>query len=110
MAELMAQRIDPRVAEQAFTVGLVSALDLLLGTPLVEVLKSLALASDLEDALLGRRGVLGGIVSDVLAWEIGGRGSLHSGLGMISVAEAYLEALAWATEVCGTMETGTATL
>lgn len=104
MAELMALRLDPNVAEQAFTVGLVSALELLLGSPLKEVLGGLSLTADVEAALLEHSGLLGRIVSDVLAWEVGEHGQLSSGLGMLSVAEVYVEALAWATDVCGALE------
>jgi EAL and modified HD-GYP domain-containing signal transduction protein len=104
MAELMAEMIDRSLAEEAFTAGLVSALDLLLGTPLPNVLSALSLTTELEEAVLARQGVLGGIVGDVVAWEVGGYGSLRSGLGIVSVSEAYLEALAWSTEVCGALE------
>jgi EAL and modified HD-GYP domain-containing signal transduction protein len=104
MAELMAQKIDPKLSETAFTAGMVSALDLLLGVPLSEVLSSLSLTSELEDALLGGEGDLGNIVGDVQAWEVGSSEHLRSGLGEVSVAEAYTEGLAWAIEVCGALE------
>ena len=74
MAELMAEQIYPTMAEPAFTAGLVSALDLLLSMPLAEVLKNVSLTVDLEDALLGNRGLLGSIIWDVLEWETGGVG------------------------------------
>jgi EAL and modified HD-GYP domain-containing signal transduction protein len=104
MAEVMAEKLDPSMAEQAFTVGLLSALDLLLDMSLPEVLSGLSLAIELEDALLEHKGLLGAILGDVLTWEVGGRSALGSGLGMLGVAEAYLEALAWATMVCGALE------
>lgn len=103
MAELMAEQIYPPMAEPAFTAGLVSALDLLLSMPLAEVLKSVSLSVDLEDALLGNRGLLGSIIWDVLEWETGGAGPLRSGVGMMDVAEAYQHALAWSTDVCGAL-------
>jgi EAL and modified HD-GYP domain-containing signal transduction protein len=104
MAEIMAKGIDPSMAEQAFTAGLVSALELLLRSPLPEVLRSLSLTVELEDAILGRKGLLGGIIDDVLAWEVGSCASLRSGLGMVCIADAYLEALAWSTKICGALE------
>jgi EAL and modified HD-GYP domain-containing signal transduction protein len=104
MAELVAEQINPRLGEQAFTAGLVSALDLLLSTPLKEVVKGLSLTAELEDALLEHSGVLGGIVDDVLGWEVGECAQVRSGLSLPSVGNAYLQALAWATEVCGALE------
>jgi len=105
MAELMAQKIDPRLSEPAFTAGMVSALDLLLGVPLSEVVGGLSLSDELEDALLGGTGALGGIVGDVQAWEVGAAEKLRSGLAELTLAEAYREGHAWAIEVCGSLET-----
>ena len=105
MAELMAEKIDPRLSEPAFTAGMVSALDLLLGVPLSEVVDGLSLSNELEDALLGGTGPLGSIVGDVQAWEVGDAEKLRSGLGELTIAEAYTEGLAWAIEVCGALET-----
>jgi EAL and modified HD-GYP domain-containing signal transduction protein len=104
MAELLALRVNPETSEQAFTAGLVSSLDLLLGVPLEEVIDSLSLTTDLEDALLGQQGTLGNILSDVKAWEVGDCGFVRSGLGVAAVADAYLDALAWATDICGVLE------
>jgi EAL and modified HD-GYP domain-containing signal transduction protein len=105
MAELMILDISPRLGDPAFTVGLVSALDLLLQAPLPTVLAGLSLSSELEDALLGHTGALGAVLADVLAWEVGGEGlRLRSGLGPAEVERCYLGALAWTTEVCGVLD------
>jgi len=101
MAERMAHELDPARAGPAFTVGLVSALDLLLQAPLEGVVAELSLAPELEDALLERKGLLGGILSDVLAWEVGAEGfQAVSGLGPEQVEACYLGALTWAGEIC----------
>jgi EAL and modified HD-GYP domain-containing signal transduction protein len=101
MAELMAMAEEPRLADPAFTVGLVSALDLLLHAPLSEVVNSLSLSRELEDALLRRAGVLGRVLEDVMAWEVGGQGRRLSPRAVPADVEArYLQALAWATECC----------
>ena len=94
-----------RLSEPAFTAGMVSALDLLLGVPLSEVVGGLSLTNELEEALLGGTGPLGGIVGDVQAWEVGDAEKLRPGLGELTLAEAYTEGLAWAIEVCGALET-----
>jgi len=101
MAELVAGAALPRLIDESFTVGLVSALDILLQAPLEQVLDSLSLADELRDALLEQRGPLGRILADVLAWEVGG-GTMEpsSGLDLASVEKAYIEALLWAQETC----------
>jgi EAL and modified HD-GYP domain-containing signal transduction protein len=105
MAELMALQLHPELAEQAFTAGLVSTLDLLLGASLADVLSTMSLTAELEDAVLGHTGPLGRILEDVLAWEVGGHHEVGSGLCLTNVGESYVEALRWATNVCGALET-----
>ncbi len=86
MSELMAGELEPRLADSAYTVGLLSALELLLKTALPEIIDGLSLTAELEDALRGHTGALGHVLADVLGWE-----------------ERYLEASGWATEVCGSV-------
>jgi hypothetical protein len=63
------------------------------------------MADELVDAVLEKAGPLGGILDDVLAWEIGGEDlHLRSGLDHASLEQSYLEALAWATGVCGLLD------
>lgn len=105
MTELMAAVGAPKLRDSAFTVGLVSALDLLLGAPLHEVVEQLAITDELASALLDHTGPLGSILADVLAWELGGADfELRSGLDPSVVEKSYVEALAWGTEVCGILE------
>jgi EAL and modified HD-GYP domain-containing signal transduction protein len=105
MAELMALATEPRLAGPAFTVGLVSALDLLLRAPLSTIVESMSLGTDLEEALLWHTGVLGDVLADVLAWEVGAEGfQLRSSPNPAEVEQCYFEALAWAGGVCGVLE------
>jgi c-di-GMP-related signal transduction protein len=105
MAELMGLEISPLLPDAAFTVGLVSALDLLLEVPLEDVVGGLSLTVEIEGALLSRSGILGGVLADVLTWELGGDAAdLRSGLGPGTVERCYLQALAWANEVCGVLD------
>jgi EAL and modified HD-GYP domain-containing signal transduction protein len=102
MAELMAQRLGPRLADSAYTVGLVSALDLLLHAPIAQVVAGLSLSTEVEEALLAQAGVLGAVLADVLAWELGGESFQgRSGARPADVEACYVQALAWANEVCG---------
>lgn len=105
MCELMATKVAPRVSDSAFTVGLVSALDLLLAAPVAGIVSTLQLTEELVDAILEKGGLLGGILDDVLAWELGGEDlRLRSGLSLAGLEQSYLEALAWATGVCGLLD------
>ncbi len=105
MAELMATVLEPSLADAAYTAGLISALDLLLHAALPQIVASLTLSGELEDALLEQSGVLGAILADVLAWEVGGENfQLRSGAAPADVEHCYVQALAWATEVCGVLE------
>jgi len=99
MAERIALTSAPRMAGAAFTVGLVSSLELLLRAPMKSVVAELSLARELRDALLERSGLLGGILSDVLAWEAGAEHFQgRSGLSLGEVERCYLQALAWAEQ------------
>jgi EAL and modified HD-GYP domain-containing signal transduction protein len=92
MAELMAGTVDFRLADSAYTVGLVSALDLLLQATLLQVVEGLSLSAELEDALLGHAGVLGAVLADVLAWEVGGENfQLRTGTAPAEVEACYLQ-------------------
>jgi EAL and modified HD-GYP domain-containing signal transduction protein len=84
VSELWARGRDPRRGGPAYTVGLLSALEPLLNTPLHKIVDGLCLTAELEEALCAHKGVLGQVLADVLAWE-----------------GCYLEAAEWVTEVCG---------
>lgn len=89
MCELLARR--RRVApEVAFTAGLVSRLDVVLGVPLADVLERLALSDDLQDALLRRTGPIAGLLTAVEDYEVGET-------ALPELTEAYVSAVAWAT-------------
>jgi EAL and modified HD-GYP domain-containing signal transduction protein len=107
MSELMAEALEPRLADSAYTVGLLSALDLLLQSPIEKVLDGLSLTGDVEEALLGHTGLLGDILVDVLSWELGGGDfAMRSHTSPIDAERFYMRALAWANEVTGVLEVG----
>lgn len=103
MCELLSEAVDPRLRDSAFTVGLLSALDLLLNVPLPEIIEHLSITDELVDALLAHTGPLGLILTDVLAWELGAEG-LDQERDLATVAERYLRSLVWATDICGVLE------
>jgi EAL and modified HD-GYP domain-containing signal transduction protein len=81
-------------SERLHTIGLLSAMDLLLGMPLADVLASTDLDDDVRDALLHRSGPHGQLLDGVVGYETGGRAQLADlGYTVDQVGEAYLAAL-----------------
>ncbi|HET6794843.1 MAG TPA: EAL domain-containing protein [Acidimicrobiales bacterium] len=102
MCELVAKAAAPGRTDQAFTVGLLSALDLLMDAPLDAIVHGLPLTDEVASAVLDRAGPLGSILSDVVAYEMGGfEVGVHSGVDAMLLEQGYLGALAWANEVTG---------
>jgi c-di-GMP-related signal transduction protein len=71
MAELLAPSRGVQHAEVAFTAGLLSALDLLLGVPLSELETTLDLDPGLKAAAIRREGPLGRLVAEVADYQEG---------------------------------------
>jgi EAL and modified HD-GYP domain-containing signal transduction protein len=97
MCELLAEALGYKNREGYFTAGLFSVLDALLGLPMEEVIGSLHLDDDLEDALLRLQGPYGRVLACTVAYE---RGDWDDPVCRILAAqplrEAYLAAVAWA--------------
>lgn len=102
LAELLAGERGIAVPDRAFTVGLFSVVDALLGAPLTELLDELPFDERTRRALLDHDGPEGRLLSDVLAFE---RGEFEAcderGLYLQTFAGAYRDALDWAGEALG---------
>jgi EAL and modified HD-GYP domain-containing signal transduction protein len=97
MCELLSD--DPARSDRAFTVGMFSTINRLLGLPMREALETLPLADDVVDALLRGEGVEGRCLRTVLAWELGDFGVAEAlPGGPDRVARAYRDAVAWADD------------
>lgn len=81
--------------EVAFTAGLLSALDVVLGVTAADVERALALSDDLRDALRGAPTPLGRLLAIVRAYEHA-TGPRPEGSSDTDLGHAYLSALAWA--------------
>jgi EAL and modified HD-GYP domain-containing signal transduction protein len=95
MCELLSD--DPGRHDRAFTVGMFSVINRLLGMPMREALEALPLSDDVVGALLRGEGPEGRSLRVVLAWELGDF-SAAEGVpgGPDRVARAYRDAVAWA--------------
>lgn len=93
--------------EHAFMTGVFSMLDILMETPLEELLKSVSLPQPVEDALLEREGRLGALLDLVCATErrdFAGVQQMLSSLGIApgTLSRFQLDAIFWALKVAGT--------
>jgi EAL and modified HD-GYP domain-containing signal transduction protein len=100
MCELLATAKRLGAKEIFFTTGLFSVLDALMDQPMEDVLNALPLSQEINDALLRREGNLGVVLQCVLDYERGNWDAVqHIGLQQAEITQAYLEAIAWATQV-----------
>ncbi len=104
MCELMAEKSKERDIDRYFTVGLFSALDLLLQRPLPKLLEPLPLSDEILDGLLYHKGRLGDVLSCVMAYEISDwRNVKLNGLTTDDILVCNIEAVTWANGVLDTL-------
>lgn len=100
MCELLADKINVPDTDSYFTVGLFSALDILLQQPLPRLLEPLPLSDDIVAALLYRKGLMGDVLSTVLAYEFADW--KHVRLEQLSTDDIFIaniEAVTWANGI-----------
>src|SRR3954453_3456753 len=102
MCELLCD--DAARRDRAFTVGMFSVINRLLGLPMREALEALPLADDVIAALLRGGGPAGRTLRVVLAWELGDFAAAEAVPGGADrVARAYRNAVAWADGTAGAL-------
>lgn len=103
MCELLADASGVRRARGSlFLVGMLSVLDQLLETPMELLADSMELAPDVRGALLAREDFYGAVLGLVEAYEQGWWDQVDAlaasvGVGPVTLAPMYLDALSWAT-------------
>jgi EAL and modified HD-GYP domain-containing signal transduction protein len=99
MCEQIAAHFPGADADRAFTAGLFSVLDALLGTPMRELVDELPFDERMRSALLDGDGPEGEVLSAALAYEKGAFDATERhGIELAAVADAYRDALRWARE------------
>ena len=87
-------------AENAFTVGLFSALDAFLDQPLKTILAALPLSDELNNALLKYEGSLGRLLQLMLNYERGKWNEIDNGRYDTNfLRNSYLKSIRWAGEI-----------
>jgi EAL and modified HD-GYP domain-containing signal transduction protein len=96
LCELVALRQPAAEPDRAFTVGLFSIADYLLGTRMAALLADLPFDERTTRALADHEGPEGQILAGVLAYERGDfEGCARRGVGLVDIARAFAEALDW---------------
>jgi len=99
MCELLAQKHHPDVAHQMFIIGLFSVLDALMDQPLIDLLDTVILSTDIKLALLDYAGNQGEIYKYVLQYEKSNWNDLNeSNINAEEFIQSYLTAVNWADE------------
>jgi c-di-GMP phosphodiesterase len=99
LCEVLARESPATIPELAFTAGLFSVVDALLGRPIRELVTELRLDPRLATAIVDHRGPEGGLLAAVLAYERGDFAALADyGVHLRTVAGAYWHAAEWADD------------
>jgi EAL and modified HD-GYP domain-containing signal transduction protein len=88
-----------RHADRAFTIGLFSVVNALLGAPMREALHGLPLSDEVKEAILHGAGPDGEVLRAVVAWESGDFSPPGGDLTRTALAAAYRDAVRWADEI-----------
>jgi c-di-GMP phosphodiesterase len=97
LCELLADAHPLAATDRAFTVGLFSVVDALLGKPMQALLDELPFDNRITHALLDHDGPEGRLLAAVLAYERGDFNDVpRFGVGLPALAAAYREAIGWA--------------
>lgn len=91
---------DRSLESSAFTVGLLSVIDVIFHAPMADLLDELPLTDDAMDALSGRPGPLGDVLAAIRAYEradLAALEALRPG-GWADMREAFGEAAMWADQ------------
>ena len=105
MCELLAVQAKQPEEDGYFTVGMFSALELLLNRPLANLVKPLPLSDEIKAAVLHRVGDMGEALSCTLAYEQSQWEKVSfKNLSPNSLADTYIQALDWTNGIIGSME------
>ncbi|MFT7485384.1 MAG: EAL and modified HD-GYP domain-containing signal transduction protein [Candidatus Paceibacteria bacterium] len=104
MCEVLAQRVGVKDTSAYYTVGLLSTLDALTGSPMATVLEDMPLAPELEEALLGVKGDLGDALNCVMAFERGEwMSTSFRELNPTQLTECYADGVEYSREIWNAM-------
>ena len=104
MCELIAKSAGMPWLDSYFTVGLFSALDVLMKQPLVKLITSLPLSADTKKAIINHEGEMGEALKCVLAYENADWSNVQfQNVGQDKISQAGCKAFIWATGLMQTL-------
>ncbi len=107
--ELFALASDPKLADEAFTAGLISGIALIVGIRPGQLVAKMSVTDDIARAVLEGSGDLGRILADACAWETSySLPELTCGVDPVSAGAAYGDALAWVSQIARSVESAAA--
>lgn len=106
LGQLLAEHSPSRevLGENQFTIGLLSTLDAFLGMELEQILDSIAMSSEVKEAILQRRGISGFLLSVAIAYEQADFDAIdwdrleQLGISAEAARDAYVDSIRWADE------------
>lgn len=96
MAELLALDLYPRLADMAFTAGMLSAFDLLLGIPRENVPLILDIPMELQQAAFGSDTPIGRLIGDIIDYEQYGTAATFPSVDAAALGHIAAQSFAWA--------------
>ncbi len=107
LMELLAKQVDSYInnlSDQAFMVGMLSMADVVMHTPLVEVLEEVGLSEEMKSAILQHQGTLGQLLalSEVIEESnfVAANQKIRTlGISINELTAIQLEAMQWASEL-----------
>ncbi len=98
--ELLAKYSRASSEDCYFTVGLLSALDILMQQPIKQLVKNLPLSDEVRDALVYRKGDMGEALNSAIAFELSEWEKVKfKNLEKVDLVKVNLEAYRWANEI-----------
>lgn len=99
MCEELGLNIDKKMKDTFFTAGLFSVIDALMDSSMEDIVSQLPLSSELKEALLEQKGVIGEALKCCIAFERADWKNVQfSGLEQSAIQKAYFDAVIWSNE------------
>lgn len=99
MCEELGLNIDKKMKDTFFTAGLFSVIDALMDSTMEDIVSQLPLSSELKEALLEQKGILGEALKCCIAFERADWGNVQfSDMEQSTIQKAYFDAVIWSNE------------
>ncbi len=99
MSEELGLNIDKKMKDTFFIAGLFSVIDALMDSSMEDIVSQLPLSSELKEALLEQKGIIGEALKCCIAFERADWKNVHfSDLEQSTIQKSYFDAVIWSNE------------